>query len=199
MTRAFSRAAARQDRERRERALEREPVERWKLAVELGGGVLLGTGTTTASGAGLAGAALRLDAAYAIVEVGAAFHLLSRIGAEQRDSSVELDELALSIGAQALARAGQLAAGGYLHAGCRYVEARGRSSDGRSGAAAHLLPALWMGAEGRWMPLRGLEVRLALGVETTAIAQRYAVAGEPVLDLGVVRPTGSLSLVLSAP
>jgi hypothetical protein len=87
--------------------------------------------------------------------------------------------------------------GGYLSLALRIVHAQGVSAAGEHGEQTRTVPSLGAGAEARLRLVSALWARCALGAELALKAQRFAVDGQTLLELGTFRGRAELSLVFS--
>jgi hypothetical protein len=93
----------------------------------------------------------------------------------------------------------RLAIGAFLEAGARFLDADGVSPGGGRGGAARTVLVVVPGAEARLGLGRAAALRLSAGLELDAVRQRFSIDDVPVYDMGRLRPTAALSLVLAAP
>jgi hypothetical protein len=114
--------------------------------------------------------------------------------------SVEIHEIAFSGAARVLwtGRRAPVALGGFAHFGARVLSAEGITPLGASGGADRVVPFVTAGPEVRLMLAPWLRLRAAVGAEIALSRQRFAVNGEPLLDLGPARGVAEVGLVATA-
>jgi hypothetical protein len=175
------------------------PPARAALAytVEVGA---VGAGGPSRPRGGLAlAAALRLDGAAGMTfELHGAARFVSDITAADERGAITVGEQSAAIGIRLLA-AGRVGVGGAVELGARWLHAEGTTSAGTTGTTSNAVPTVAAGPALR-LPLRpGVELRAAVVAEVALWRQRFALNGEPFLDLGRVRPLGTASLLVVFP
>lgn len=170
-------------------------ADRMHLLFEGGGGASLSLHTRAigilAFGASLENTRLRAELALAGT---LASQVTTRGGGR-----VEEDEWALALSVRGLRKLGRVAFGGALEGGIVHMSADGETIDGTSGRAERLRPRLALALDLRVSPLRGLTLRLAPALEIYPTAQKFALDGEPRLELGHVRVLVPLTLLFELP
>jgi hypothetical protein len=114
--------------------------------------------------------------------------------------SVEVHEIAFGGAARALwaGLRAPVALGGFAHCGARVLSGHGTTPLGATGIADRIVPFLAAGPEVRLTLALWLRVRVAVGAEIALSRQRFAVNGEPVLDLGPARGLAEVGLLATA-
>jgi len=168
------------------------------LAVEVGAAGAIG-GQPEAQVALQAGAGMAVAAGDARLEALAVARWVTPIDVTSAGREVVLDEVAAGVGVRGSLRWGRFGAGIELEPGVRFIDARGRSPDGRTGSLFRVVPVARGGLSARAVLAPRIELRVFAGVEVALIRQRFSVLGERVVDLGRARGVCDISLVVSAP
>jgi len=182
--------------------LPEEPVAspHWMLALELGA---LGSVSLEPGFASLAGR-FALAAGYgegiAKFEVALAFEVAAPVFVSAANTLIDLRGLGPGVEFRALAVLDSTwTLGGNLGVGLRFLELSAEARDGRRTALEVAVATLSLGGELRAAFMPQAEVRLGLGLEVSTERRRFSVDGEIVLDLGLFRPLGALTLVVTVP
>jgi hypothetical protein len=177
----------------------RDATRRW-LLIEAGA---VSSGTTGANAGVQAGATVGIGArvrqAPLRLELVAIAQALNALEARSGSSYVRASEVDLAASLRLLARGAALRGGGHLEAGARLIDAEGATADGRSGEASRHVPFVRLGPELRLALGGALELRAAVGFEAALRRQRFVIDGARVLELGMLRGLGELSLLVALP
>lgn len=112
---------------------------------------------------------------------------------------VLVDETDISIGARLLSGKQGFAAGVWLDAAVRLLDADGIANDGATGSAIRAVPAFAGGVELRWTPRPEIAFRAAVGVDVAVRPHHFLIDQEEVADTGRWRAVATISTVISIP
>ena len=130
------------------------------------------------------------------LRAGGGLALAPSVEVERAGQRVRFSELAPQLSASASVRAGALAIGLGTGVVLGVVQAEGLAAGGERGDRRFTLPSVRALLVAELDLTARVGVALALGVDARFQRQRLEVAGEPLADLGQLRPVGTLALVL---
>jgi hypothetical protein len=166
--------------------------------VELGGHATLGLDGARSRFAALIGAGAGFDASARRVEVTGVLRLPGNDTTETVDGAVLLREWAPAAEVRLLSP-GRVRFGPHLGAALRIVDATGVTTLGTRGASTLLVPAVYGGAEARWLLTEWIALRAASALEVGLIRRELSLNDQPMAELGQVAGSGQISLVLTVP
>lgn len=176
------------------------PALSWSWLLQGGfAGVTRGNGSMDGQlGAALASGVRRGSRTW-FLEGLAGVWFLSGTDDDFRGAAVRTRELELELSSRALFARERFALGLHLDAALRVLSAHGTASDGRTGEATSFIPLLRLGPEARFRASKNVDVRGAGGFDLALRRQRYSVVGEEVTDLGTMRGSFELGVVVALP
>jgi hypothetical protein len=144
----------------------------------------------------LAGAGARLESNALQAEAVARFGAASGMQAAGQGGTVETNEMLVGAALRLLMAGRHGSAGVHGGGGVRIVQARGQAQDGRTGEATRTVPFVVFGPEARANVGSSIALRAGLGMEVALRRQVFAVEGAPVAELGTVRGSAEMMLVI---
>ena len=183
------------------RRIEAEPPRSpWAFVVEAGAlGVSSGNGSSEEQLGAAVGTGGRYRGEGFFLEAVVGGTLLSGTDRSVRGTHADTHELGLDLSARALIAGEHLAAGAHAGAGARFVTAMGTADDGRSGEQQRWVPEMRLGPEVRVLFGDHLALRGAAGLDIALKRQKFSILRDEVLDLGTIRGSAELGVVLALP
>lgn len=162
-------------------------------------GVTKGNGSTSGEvGAALA-SGVRHGSRSLFFEGLAGAWLLNGTDRSSNAASVRTRELELSLSFRALVASRLFAGGLHVDGVMRVVAAHGTAANGDTGDATPVVPLVRIGPELRWRVIPNLDVRVAGGFDLALRRQRFSVVGEEITDLGTLRASYEVGVVVALP
>jgi hypothetical protein len=165
--------------------------------VEIGIDGSTGAGSTGSQAGALIGSGMRWRVDRLDFETLATLRTGSELESTGTKGHVIVDELDANLGGRVLVRWRDVAAGGRVELGARYLDALGIGTNGRTGTMAIVAPVVGFGVEGRWRITDVVELRGRLGVEVMIQRPLFVLDGVPTADIGRGRAMAGISVVLA--
>jgi hypothetical protein len=175
------------------------PMGRYRVSLD-GGALVAGpSGTASAQVGAVVSVALTLEQPTWLGDAFVAVGLPTSEARETADGKSRVGELDVWVGARWLSLEGGWAFGAAAEVGLRFLDADGVTPGGNRGGAGEVTPTLGGFAEGRLRLAGDMWLRLSIGPELALSRRRFTINDAEVLDMGVLRLSGRLALLVMAP
>jgi hypothetical protein len=126
-------------------------------------------------------------------------HVMSQLSVEGAEGQLRAREYPALAGVRLLYCSKYLALGALVEPGIRLLQIDAQTARGTTGASFRAVPTVLLAPELRVVASPWVELRFAPGLELPLLRQRFAINGQPVLDLGPARGVAQVSVVGSFP
>jgi hypothetical protein len=171
-------------------------VVRWQPVAFVGFALASAGNGSTELGATVGAGVRRASPAF-VAELTLELRPFLPVDAHAQAGDVRTRELDLLLRGHALSSGGPLAAGLELGVGTGIWSATGTAPDGRTGDATRAVPFVHAGPEVRVALGSAVTLRLEGGLDLALRRQRFSVLGSEVADVGTVRGSGDLSVLVA--